>query len=325
VSDESWRPSTSPGMLRLRARLKGRVRAFFRRRHVLEVDTPILSEAAPTDPHIHSLSTRLSGAVGRRFLQTSPEFPMKRLLAAGVGDCWQLARVFRDGERGSLHAPEFDLLEWYRTGFDHHRLMDEVEALLRFAAADQCRVARAERVSYRAAFLRHADLDPLEADADDLAACARRHGLGDVPGLTTDDRDGWLDVLLTGRVLPALPAEQPVFIHAWPASQAALARLEPKDPRVARRFELYWRGIELANGFHELADADEQRRRFDADLARRRSAGLDEPPVDERLLAALADGLPECAGVALGFDRLCLCIAGLDDLDDVLAFPPERA
>lgn len=312
-------------MLRLRARLRSRIRRFFEQRGVLEVDTPTLSAAAPTDPHIHSLVTRVDGCREPRFLQTSPEFPMKRLLAAGTGDCWQLARVFRDGERGRLHVPEFDLLEWYRTGFDHHALMDEVEALVQSAAGDDCAVPAAQRWSYREAFLLHADVDPLEADTATLVECARAHGLGDVAGLGEDDRDGWLDRLLTGCVLPSIATDGPVFIHAWPASQAALARLEPDDPRVARRFELYWRGIELANGFHELADADEQRRRFDADLARRREVGPDEPPIDERLLAALAEGLPDCAGVALGFDRLCLCIAGFDDLDAVLPFPPERA
>jgi len=325
LNGDGWRPGATPEVLRLRARLRSRIRRFFERRGVLETDTPTLSSAAPTDPHIHSLSTRVDGCRGPRYLQTSPEFPMKRLLAAGVGDCWQLARVFRDGERGRLHAPEFDLLEWYRTGFDHHDLMDEVEELVRTAAGGDREVPAAQRWSYREAFLQHAGIDPLDAGVGTLVERARAHGLGDVAGLDEDDRDGWLDRLLTGCVLPAISTGAPVFIHAWPASQAALARLEPGDPRVARRFELYWQGIELANGFHELADAHEQRRRFDADLAHRREAGLDEPPVDERLLAALAEGLPDCAGVALGFDRLCLCIAGLDDLDDVLAFPPERA
>lgn len=325
MNGESWRPSASVEILRLRARLRDRIRGFFAERDVLEVDTPVLSAAAPTDPHVHSLSTRIAGSGEPRFLQTSPEFPMKRLLAAGVGDCWQLAHVFRDGERGRLHLPGFDLLEWYRVGFDHHALMDEVEALLRHVAATDCDVPAAEQISYRDAFLRHANIDPLEANTESLVTCARSHGIDGVSGLADDDRDGWLDLLLTGCVVPAFPPDRLVFLHAWPASQAALARLEPGDPRVARRFEVYWRGIELANGFHELGDAGEQRERFEADLARRRAAAVEEPPIDERLLSALSARLPDCAGVALGFDRLCLCIAGRVDLDDVLAFPPERA
>lgn len=314
-----------PECLRLRARMKARIRAFFAQRGVLEVDTPMLSASAPTDPHIHSLATRVAGAPGPRFLHTSPEFPMKRLLAAGVGDCWQLARVFRDGERGRLHSPEFDLLEWYRLEFDHLSLMDEVHALLRAVVGPEREVAEPIFLSYREAFLNHVGVDPLEADTGSLVSVARDRGAGDIPGLEESDRDSWLDHLLTRCVIPALPVEQPVFLHSWPASQAALARLETDDPRVARRFELFWGGIELANGYHELADPREQEARFSKDLEYRRRAGLPAVPMDDRLLRALASGLPDCAGVALGFDRLVLCAAGTDHIDSVLAFPPEHA
>lgn len=305
--------------------MKARIRDFFEQRKVLEVDTPILSTAAPTDPHIHSLQTRIAGEEAPRFLHTSPEFPMKRLLAAGAGDCWQLVRVFRDGERGRLHVVEFDLLEWYRIGFDHHALMEEVEALIRSVMASERPVPPALRMAYRDAFLVHAGVDPFEASIAELRDALVRAGVSEPAGLDEADRETWLDCLLSAVVVPNLPGDRLVFIHAWPASQAALARCEPGDPRLARRFELYWDGLELVNGYHELADADEQRIRFQRDLERRKRAGDFRPPADERLLAALETGLPDCAGVALGFDRLVMLAAGVEVIDDVLAFPPERA
>lgn len=320
-----WQPAASPAVLRLRATLKDRIRAYFAQTHALEVDTPALSAATPTDPHIEPLATWLAAAPDRPyFLHSSPEFPMKRLLAAGVGDCWQLARVFRDGERGRFHNPEFDLVEWYRVGADHHALMDDVEALLS-ALLPHRMTAPARRLRYRDAFELHAGVDPLSADAAQLRRAARDGGLEPVPGLAEDDRVAWLDRLLSGLVAPALPKDGPTFLYDWPADQSALARLEPSDPHVARRFELYWGELELANGFHELADADEQRGRFEADQARRASAGQAQRPVDEHLLGALEAGLPDCAGVALGFDRLVMIAAGVDHIDQALSFPLEDA
>lgn len=322
----TWRPCATPAVLRLRAALRGRVRAFFDATGALEVDTPALSAAAPADPALEPLATRVAARPGAPcFLQTSPEFPMKRLLAAGVGDCWQLARVFRDGERGRWHNPEFDLLEWYRVGWDHHELMDEVEALVTATLQAERAVLPAARWTYADAFRRFAGIDPLADDTGALRDAAARAGLGPVAGLADDDRDGWLHRLLADVVAPAFPGERPTFLYDWPASQAALARLDADDARVAQRFELYWGPLELANGFHELGDAGEQRARFDADNARRRVRGLAERPVDERLLAALAAGLPDCAGVALGFDRLVMVAAGAGHIDEVLAFPFERA
>lgn len=322
----AWRPCATPEVLRLRAALRERVRAFFAATGALELDTPALSAAAPTDPGLEPLATRVAARPGTPcFLQTSPEFPMKRLLAAGVGDCWQLARVFRDGERGRWHNPEFDLLEWYRVGRDHHELMDEVEAVVTAMLQAGHAVPAAGRWSYAEAFRRFAGVDPLEDGVEALREAAARAGLEPVTGLAADDRDAWLDRLLTGVVAPAFPAGRPTFVHDWPESQAALARLDDDDPRVAHRFELYWGPLELANGFHELGVAAEQRARFEADNARRRARGLAERPVDGRLLAALEAGLPDCAGVALGFDRLVMIAAGADRIDDVLAFPFERA
>jgi lysyl-tRNA synthetase class 2 len=322
--DDSWRPRASLATLRARARCLAEIRAFFAARGLLEVETPQLSAAATTDPALASLATRWPAATGaQRYLHTSPEFPMKRLLAAGSGDIWQLARVFRDGERGRRHHPEFTLLEWYRVGWDHHRLMDEVVELVTLLLQVHA-LAPAERLAYRDAFATHAGIDPFSADAAAWRACARRHGI-DCSGLDDAERDGWRDLLLSHAVEPALGQGRLTLLHDYPASQAALARVRPGDPPLAERFELYWQGVELANGFNELADAAEQRRRMDADLARRRALGLAAVPPDGHFLAALEAGLPACAGVALGVDRLLMLHLGLDAIDEVLAFPVERA
>lgn len=323
TSAEDWQPSASPEALRLRARLLAAVRAFFAERGVLEVETPVLGAATVTDPHLHSPATA-SG----RYLQTSPEYHMKRLLAAGSGPIYQLARAFRDGEAGRRHNPEFTLLEWYRPGFDHHRLMDEVEELLAATLGERLPAPKAERLPYAEAFRRHAGVDPFADPPGRLAEAARSAGGGRAPDLG-DDRDAWLDLLMATVVGPALGRERPAFVHDFPASQAALARVRGPasegGPAVAERFELFVGRMELANGFHELTDPAEQRRRFERDLARRRDRGLPEPQVDERLLAALEAGLPDCAGVALGFDRLVMLAAGAGSIGEVLAFPADRA
>jgi lysyl-tRNA synthetase class 2 len=296
---------------------------------VLEVETPCLSAATVTDPHLHSLATRLGGGPGgggrTYYLQTSPEYAMKRLLAAGSGPIYQLARAFRDGEVGRRHNPEFTLLEWYRPGFDHHRLMDEVEELVAEVAGIE---GPAERLTYAEAFRAHAGIDPFADPPALLAEAARQATGGAVPDLG-EDRDAWLDLLMGTVVERRLGHARPTFVHDFPAPQAALARVRPPlpegGPALAERFELFVAGVELANGFHELADAAEQRRRFEADLARRRAMGLPEPPVDERFLAALEAGLPHCSGVALGFDRLAMLSAGAGSISEVLAFPTDRA
>ena len=322
-----WGPAASLEALRARARILAAIRAFFAERDVLEVETPALSAAANLDPHIDSLVTSYQGPgapEGRTLhLHTSPEFPMKRLLVAGSGPIYQLCRVFRQGESGRLHNPEFTMLEWYRPGWDHHALMDEVEAL---AAAVLGFGEPAERLSYADAFQRHLDLNPHGAAAEELIQAALAHGISPPPGLARDDRDGWLDLLLSQRIEPLLGRGRPTFLYDYPASQAALARVGGGWPPVARRFELYIEGVELANGFHELADAAEQRRRFESERARREAeTGQPAPPLDERLLAALEAGLPDCAGVALGVDRLVMQAVGGESLEEVLAFPLDRA
>lgn len=341
-SEPGWRPTASLERLRRRAEILSRVRAFFALRGVLEVDTPLLSAATVTDLHLRALETTVTApGLGRRraFLQTSPEYAMKRLLAAGSGPIYQMCKAFRDEEAGRRHNPEFTMLEWYRPGFDHHALMDEMDALLH----EILDTSPAERLSYAEAFSRHAGIDPHRATVEELRRAARDAGIEMVESEGwSPDRDDWLHLLGSHRVEPKLgfPAgpdsaagpgsgkRRPTFLYDYPASQAALARIRPGaegTPSVAERFEVYIEGVELANGFHELADAAEQRRRFEADRRARRLAGLPQPEADEHLLAALDAGLPDCAGVALGVDRLVMLATGAEHIDEVIPFPFERA
>jgi len=328
-ADTLWQPRATLEVLRERARLYASIRSFFAERGVIEVDTPTLSRAAVTDPNLESFATRYWGpgaAAGvRLFLNTSPEFAMKRLLAAGSGPIYQIARVFRQGERGMRHHPEFSMLEWYRPGFDHARLMDEVEELLRALLPDLQGCPPALRLSYREAMLRYAQVDCDQVPVGDLAGCAQRHGIVTSAAMAEAGRDVWLELLMSQVVEPQLPSDRVVFIQDFPSSQAALARIRPGQPPVAERFEVYLGGMELANGFHELADHQEQRRRFESDLERRASRDQHAVPIDEQLLEALAVGLPDCAGVALGLDRVLMLRTGAAHIDEVLAFPLERA
>jgi lysyl-tRNA synthetase class 2 len=297
-------------------------RAFFEQRGVLEVETPILSAAAVSDPQIESLATQIAGLAGRRYLCPSPEYAMKRLLAAGSGDIYQICKVFRDAERGRWHNPEFTMIEWYRVGLDDAALMSEVEALIVELLAPVRAIGPAERLSYSEAMRRHAGVDAFDSSEDELLDAARRHGIQCDAEL---DRDGKLDLLMALVVGPRLGRNHACFVCDYPATQAALARLKPGPPRVAARFELYLDGLELANGFHELAQAEEQRRRFTHDLALRGQRAQLQAPLDENFLAALSSGLPDCAGVALGFDRLVAIALGADKLADALAFDIENA
>ena len=313
----NWRPAATHAALVQRARMLHTARAFFEQRGVLEVETPILSAAAVSDPQIESLSTRIAGLPGPRYLCPSPEYAMKRLLAAGSGDIYQICKVFRDAEFGRWHSPEFTMMEWYRVGQDDAALMDEVEALLGQLLAPGRRLAAAERLNFSAALQRHAGVDAFDSSDDDLLDAARRHGIRCDAEL---DRDAKLDLLMGFVVGPRLGRGHPCFVCDYPASQAALARVKPGVPRVAARFELYLDGLELANGFHELAQPQEQRARFMHDLALRGARGLPQPPLDESLLAALECGLPDCAGVALGFDRVVAIALGAGRLADAMAF-----
>jgi lysyl-tRNA synthetase class 2 len=325
----NWRPTATQENLQARARILAHVRSFFASRSVLEVETPLMSMAAATAPHLQSLTTRYTGPFAphgqQLFLQTSPEFAMKRLLAAGSGPIYQICKAFRNGEVGRKHNPEFTMLEWYRPGFDQHMLMNEVELLVTDLLADVLAHTSSERISYRDAFLRHAKIDIYHASSADLRACVYEQGIG-VSGLDNNDRDAWLELLMTHSVEPHLGQGRLCFIYDYPASQAALARIrsDPPEPEVAERFELYVNGIELASGYHELSNSDEQRRRFEQDGARRRELQAADVPVDECLLAALDQGLPDCSGVALGLDRLVMLAVGATELREVLAFSIDR-
>jgi lysyl-tRNA synthetase class 2 len=318
----SWRPTATLAALVRRSNMLRTARTFFEQRGVLEVETPILSAAAVSDPQIESLATQIAGLPGRRYLCPSPEYAMKRLLAAASGDIYQICKVFRDAERGRWHNPEFTMIEWYRVGFDDRALMDEVEALLGQLLAPMRRLGAAERLSFSTALQRHAGVDAFESSDADLLEAARRH---DIHCDAELDRDAKLDLLMGLIVGPRLGRERPCFVCDYPASQAALARLKPGLPQVAARFELYLDGLELANGFHELAQPAEQRTRFTHDLALRGARGQPQPPLDENLLAALEHGLPDCAGVALGFDRVVAIALGADRLADAMAFSVDEA
>lgn len=291
----------------------------------MEVETPIAGRAATPDPALESLSTTWMGC-GRAalplYLHTSPELAMKRLLAAGSGPIYQICKVFRDRERGRLHHPEFTLLEWYRPGWGYRQLMDEVAELVRSILRRPG--LRMEVLTYRELFDRGLALDPWQADPEDLRHCALAQGIAGAEDLQLE-RDGWLDLLLTHSLEAGLGNGRLTFVCDYPTSQAALARVREGPFPVAERFELYLEGMELANGFQELTDPEEQRRRFRRDLERRRCAGATPPPADEAFLAALDAGLPEASGVALGIDRLVMVLTGVRHIDEVLAFPVERA
>ena len=318
--------TASPEAVRLRARLNALVRDFFAGRGVLEVETPVLSRAGNTDPNVASFalefSGRTDGAPRTRWLRTSAEFPMKRLLAAGVGDCYELGRVFRDGEAGGRHNPEFTMLEWYRLGMDHLQVADEAVELVQAALALAERHASVARIGFRELYRDTLGVDPMTAGLDDLRAAAEGIAI-DPEGLGRDD---WLDLLMTHRLQPRFPPNQLLVLHDYPASQCALAKVVRRgDAEVAERFELYLGPLELANGYHELTDAAEQRRRFEADTAVRAARGTVAPPIDDALLDAMAVGLPACAGVAVGIDRLLMAMLGTARIADVLAFDFSRA
>jgi len=314
-----WKPTASIATLEVRASMLRAARDYFAATRALEVETPTLSSSAVTDIHIASVAALLLGQ--RHYLHTSPEYAMKRLLAAGCGDIWQICRVYRDGESGRWHNPEFTLIEWYRVGVDHHSLMSDVERLISAMLPPSRHFDSAERLTYREAVQLHSGIDAFDDPTAVLIARLESADI-DVPNAVRGDRDACLDLIMSTLVGPQLGRERLTFVYDYPASQAALARVHG---RVASRFEAYLEGIELANGFHELGIASEQRARFTADLEERVKRGLPSVPMDERFLASLEHGLPECAGVALGFDRLVMCALGAKHIDDALAFPISRA
>ncbi len=318
MTSSDWRPTARFTTLQQRARMLRAARDYFAATRTLEVETPALSAAAVSDVHLASVSAQVCGKPA--WLHTSPEYAMKRLLAAGSGDIYQIAKVYRDGESGRFHNPEFTMIEWYRTGHNHHQLMDDVEQLLGCLMPARC-VDRAERLTYQEAVQLHAQVDALNDPTSMLIASLEQAGI-EVPVDIRQDRDAVLDLIMAVMVGPQLGKLRLTFVYDYPASQAALAQIRGT---VASRFELYLDGIELANGFHELADADEQRRRFKLDVQQRHARGLPITPIDTHFLTALTQGLPDCAGVALGFDRVVMCAIGASHIDEVLTFPHTRA
>ena len=326
-----FRPTADWTNLRLRAEMLRRLRAFFDTRGFLEVETPILSADTVVDRHLDPFCVTISPlpqvggktATEHRWLQTSPEFAMKRLLAAGAGPIYEVARVFRLDELGPLHNPEFTLVEWYQPGDDLNAGMqttsDLCETLLKRGPA--------ERISYAEAFHRYVGIDPHTSDGKQLAAVTRQLGIEAPASMSLDDRDGWLDLLMVERIQPHLGVSQPALLYDYPASQAALARIRRDEdgPPVAERFELYFNGIELANGYHELLDPAELRARNAEVNAQRALDGKPTLPEESRLLAAMESGLPPSVGVALGFDRLVMLAAGAQSIAEVMAFPFNRA
>lgn len=310
-----WAPTAGDQARRTRARLYRDIRRFFDERDVLEVETPVLASHGVTDPRIECIPVPGSG-----FLQPSPEYHMKRMLAAGSGPIYQMARVFRAGEQGRRHNPEFTLLEWYRPGFALTELVDECLALLvRLLNTEQCEYWR-----YRQLFQQELGLDPLTADTTELLACAKQQGAA--PPVT--EHQPLLDWLLASRIEPALPNDRLVVIQDFPAEAAALARLEPDaedGSPVARRFEVFFGGLELANGYDELVDADAQDQRFQQDRRIRARELQPDRQADPYLLDALSAGLPACSGVAVGVDRVLMSLLGVSDISEVLNFPFERA
>lgn len=318
-----WQPTANREMLQFRAEVLAASRYFFAERGVLEVSTPALSSYATTEPAITSFSVSSTQSREPYYLHSSPEFTMKRLLAASSGSIYQISPVFRDSDHGRFHRSEFTLLEWYRPEWDYRRLMEEVEQLIRSLPLRAALAAGSQSLSYRELFQRYLSLDPFTAEVADCRASCQQHDLP-VPESMGEELDPWLDLLLSMLIAPRLPDNTLTFIYDFPPSQAALSRLQKKHGQwVAERFELYWGRVELANGFQELTDAAEQEARFSKENQLRKQRGQPPMPVDGRFLAALAAGMPECSGVALGIDRLLMCLSGSSEISQVMTFADD--
>jgi lysyl-tRNA synthetase class 2 len=304
-----WQPSAPVENLKKRAQIMQQIRNFFVDRNVLEVETPLFYESTVTDP------VQKAFQLGNNFLQTSPEYAMKRLLAAGSGDIFQICKAFRDDEVGRMHNPEFTMLEWYRIGFDLSDLMDEMSDLLQLIL----KCERPDRISYQQLFLNTLNIDPITAQSDQLKNIAAHNNIHLSESFDNVDKDTWLDILMTHLLEPVVGKTKPTFIYNYPASQAALAKINP-DKTTAQRFEVYYQGMELSNGYYELLDPDELEKRFHEDNALRQSRGLPKRPIDEKLLAAQRHGVPDCAGVSLGLDRLMILALQAKHIKEVVAF-----
>lgn len=322
---QSWQPTTTHKTRVARAELLRQIRAFFHSRDVLEVETPVLSAGTVTDEHLDAFNTEFlyanTGKPVSLFLQTSPEYAMKRLLCAQSGAIYQIGKAFRHEGEGRWHNPEFTMLEWYRPGFDHFMLMKEVDDLLHEVLGA---ISDSDMITYQNAFITYLGIDPLNSSARSIHQKMLECDI-DIDAMENLSKDSQLQLLFSYCIEPKIGIQAPCFVYDFPASQAALAKISPSDSRVAERFEVYFKGIELANGFNELSEPAEQRARFEQDNKKRALSGLPEKPLDEHFLQALASGLPECAGVALGIDRLLMLKTGVSHIQDVINFPVSRA
>ena len=326
----SWKPTATIAALKTRAKIIKTIREFFESREVLEVETPLLSNGTVTDVHLDPFVTEFehsskSNESTSLYLQTSPEFAMKRLLAAGSGPIFQISKAFRNEALGRYHNPEFTMLEWYRPDYDDHQLMDEVADLVQTVLP----IDRVKRVSYQQVFIQQLNIDPLTASLESLKHVALNYHDDEWIKAETDV-DTLLQWLFSTQIEPTLGLEQdgnnvPCFVYDFPASQASLAKLNNANPAVAHRFELYFEGVELANGFFELQDHKEQLQRFEQDNHKREQLNKPSRPIDQYFIAALKKGLPQCSGVALGIDRLIMCAMQASHIDDVISFNTDNA
>jgi len=324
---KDWEPTCTIEVLHLRAQLLDKIRRFFSEKSVLEVETPLLSHSCGTDPQLDFFKTAFSFPPLEEslFLQTSPEFAMKRLLASGSGSIYQIAKAFRNGESGRLHNPEFTLLEWYRVDFTLTDLMDEIAELLTVLLKDYVELSEPQRFSYQAIFQRYTGLNPLVFSYQDYCDYAQTKNIPEAITLCGDDHGLWLDFIFSHHIQPYLGQEALCMIYGYPACQSSLARINLFDSKITDRVEVFIKGIELGNGYYELTDAQEQSKRFDEEMAVRQQRNRPNSVKDWRLIAALEQGLPECSGMAIGLDRLLMILTGSRAINDVLSFPIHRA
>lgn len=324
---DDWQPTCSIELLRLRAQILDDIRRFFSTRAVLEVETPVLSYSSGTDPQLDFFTTDYCSPPLQHtlFLQTSPEFAMKRLLAAGSGSIYQICKAFRNGESGRFHNPEFTLLEWYRVGFTLPQLMDEIAELMAVLFNGHRALKPTQRFSYQEIFKCYTGLNPLEFSYQDYCAYALENQLSDAVSICGYDHALWLDFIFSHKVQPRLGENSVCMVHGYPVCQSSLARINEYNSQITDRVEVFLNGIELGNGYYELTDAKEQERRFDQEIAIRQQRKYPVTVKNKHLVAALEAGLPECSGIAIGLDRLLMLLANSATINDVLNFPLHRA
>ena len=323
---KSWQPGCSVELIYLRAKLLHEIRDFFYANNVLEVETPILCQSAGTDPYLeHFTSYQTSVDNNRLYLQTSPEFAMKRLLAMNTQSIYQICKAFRQGESGRFHNPEFTMLEWYRVGFNLQQLMDDVEHLLSRFLSVAGFSEKAQRITYKEIFAKYTGLNALEFDQVLYQSVATRLGYPEAVDLCATDHAAWLDFLFSHSVQAHLGEAGLCMVYDYPACLPSLARLKQGNPRLVERVEVFIQGVELGNGYFELTDVKEQIRRFEQDILLRERNGSVKIDMDERFLAALQSGLPVCSGIAIGLDRLLMIISQKNSIDEVLTFSIKNA